>query len=245
MKRQYNYKDILSANLKITEKTHKKYDRGLQKYEDIINFFIKIAYSTVNSEIYKNHSNNLYNIYVLSQYYELPMRFRSCITLMEQGLYAEAFNLIRSLLENLVKIKYFYKHQTLLEPFEKKQIRISFLEMFVDIKAEDAYKIIYKHLSKYEHCNIGAQTGELNKLLLSNQTISLVPLFNPSLAGAIINNLMYIFYGYLSFATICFSYDEKLDDQNVKKWLKDQILNHKEKYPEAAKWSKAMSQIIN
>ncbi len=123
------YKDIIRANLKIIDQTHTNYGNALQKFEEIINFFIKIAHNSADSRISNNSNDNFYNAYVLYQYYELPMSFRSCITLMEQGLYVDAFKLIRSLLEGLVKIKYFHKNNQLLELFEAGKKHISFKTM--------------------------------------------------------------------------------------------------------------------
>ncbi len=251
MKRFPDYNDMLNANLRIFEETHQKFGKGLKKYEEVINVLMKICYRIVHVD--KNSQHFIFHTYASYKYYELPISFRSVITLMEQGLYSDSFNLIRSLLENLVKLKYFHKYPESIENFEVngkdssgKRIRI--VDMYTAIGAGEAYSVIYKHLSKFEHKSFGSETIQLNKLSQSNSNpdISLIPVFSLQLAGALMNYLMYILYGYLNSAPTFFSYDEKLvGGQSIKSWLQNLIVKHKEKFPEASALSETMNKIVN
>ncbi len=84
----------------------------------------------------------------------------------------------------------------------------------------------------------------LNQLLLNDKNINLMPTFNPHLVGNIINYLISIFYGYLNFGKVTFIYNENLDDQKIKLWLKQQIESHKQNFPDATQWHNHIQQVV-
>ena len=115
-KRHATYKDILLSENIVQEQTYNTYGRWFVRLEQAINVLLELCYYKCSLPEDQNSDEYRFVVFALDTYYELPLSFRSCSTLMEKGYYTDSLKCCRPILENLVKYKYLLDHKDLIIP---------------------------------------------------------------------------------------------------------------------------------
>jgi hypothetical protein len=195
-------------------------------------------------------------IHALDVYYELPLSFRGCSVLMEKGLYSDALNCCRSILESLVKHKYLLDHKDQIEAYEtggkdSKGQKVTIRRAWEYVAGPDSQEKAYRLPSKLAHKNFGSSLPRLNALLNSQTSFSFIPVFNKILAETVIPHLMFLLLGYMNLSKSFFSYKYHLAEpgflenyNDIRGWLDDQIKKNKVKFPQIAPWCEVMEKIV-
>ena len=82
-------------------------------------------------------------------------------------------------------------------------------------------------------------------------TFSLLPAFNKNLAEVVINNLLFLLFGYINLAERFFPYQKQLQHADffdnytgIKTFLNEQIQKKKIDFPQSMAWCEVMEKII-
>ena len=243
------YQDILRAEEFVQEETYRTYDPWFRKFEEIVDVNLQILYlKQIQSDI--DSLESWFFLFAHNHYYQSVFSLRSCALLMEKGLYNDALNLLRSILENLIKTRYFMDNKDQIKQYEingkdtdNKKLALKTMWEYVH---PEAYRKIYGLLSKYEHKNI--VTG--GHLLNESKLYSPYPIFHNIKAEVLINYLMFSAYAHLNLAPIFFEKEWKdADHELIKKhgeiiaWLEKQIEKQKKDFPNKAEWIAVMEAI--
>jgi len=262
MKRKPTFKDILASEQIVIDEVTSTYGKWFVKFGQGIDVLMALAYLNQKPP---SIENNCFQQIVLHDYYQASLSFRACSLLMEHGLYSDAFICLRSLMERLIKNRYFLDYKDiayLYEVYQNRKLRkkmtldekklvkgISAKKMFDFVSEEGAYEKIYGFLCGFTHKNFGHSTFQLNQQF--NASNSLLPKFNKIPSEGLINILLYLLYGYLNLAPSFFEYEWKESDQEllstykeIKAFFKDQIIKRRALFPRFHDWDKYMRNII-
>jgi len=229
---------IFTNGFDIEKETIENFSERTKDFAEAINVLIEMMYldknvpEDVNSNEYAFHSN------VFSDCCDLPNAFCAGRLLMTRGYYSEAQAHFRSLVEKLIKIRYFSKNKDRLEPYEKsmfpdlkekmtdiekekikipskngKMKKLSIKDMFYAVTEEEGPYNFYSSISRYVHKNSVCSSLMLNKLLKGRSYFILVPEFNEELAKYIFNLQLFLLFGYLNFLPSFFDYNWEEKDQ--------------------------------
>lgn len=255
-KRKASFKDILKAESAVQEQTYDTYGKWFIRFGQAIDILLELCYC--DCVLPEDQDSNEYRfiVFALDTYYEAPLSFRSCCVLMEKGLYPDSLNCCRSLLENLVKYKYLLDHKDQIIPYEtdgkdSKGQKVTIKRAWEYVAGKDSQKTTYHFLSKFEHKNFGSSLPRLNASFNSAKTFSLLPVFNKTLAEVVINNLLFLLFGYINLAERFFPYQKQLQHADffenytdIKTFLDEQIQKKKIDFPQSMAWCEVMEKII-
>lgn len=254
--RKPTFKSILAAEILIQNQTYETYEKWFVRFSQSIDVLLGLCYLECDFPPDVNSDEYRFVVHALDAYYEISLSFRSCSVLMEKGLYHDALNCCRSILECLVKYKYLHDHKNLIEAYENdgkdsNGKKVTIRRAWEYVAGPDSQKKTYKFLSKFEHKNFGSCLPRLNASITGQSTFSPIPIFNKSLAEVVINNLMYLLFGYINLSKKFFSYKHNHSDshffedyENIWNWLHEQIQKRKTLFPQAVEWCLVMEKII-
>jgi hypothetical protein len=158
--------DLLKYEQNVQDETYKAFGKWFYKLRDSIDILFQLCYHKLNLPKDINSAEYKYITLALDSYNEVSMSFRSCSVLMEKGFYHDSLNLCRSILENLIKLKYLHDHKDQIDAYESngkdkngKKVTINRAMEYVGGKE---FKNIYHMLSKFEHKNLEANIMKLN-----------------------------------------------------------------------------------
>lgn len=231
--------------------TKERFKPWYKSFEHAINVLVELSQSEKSCPQDVESPESYFFIITEHDYQQAPQSFRSCMLLMERGLYHDATIVARALLESIVKRKYFINHQDRILDFERGGGRnISIKKMWDEVAGSDSYSI-YKMFCKFTHKNYGTSTpwmvGEH-----SDEKILLLPLFNPKLAGFLINTLNATMYAYLNLAPLFFNYNNLAEDFEFNKKYSEviaffarQVEKNKKGFPESIRFNTMVEKIIS
>lgn len=255
-KRKASFRDILIAETAVQEETYKTYEKWFGRFAQAIDVLLELCYYKCILPDDINSNEYLFIFRALDTYYEVPLSFRSVSVLMEKGYYHESLNCCRSILENLVKYKYLFDHKDHIIAYEtdgkdSNGKKVTIRRAWEHVAGKDSQKTTYHFLSKFEHKNFGSSLPRLNASMSSASTFSLLPTFNKTLAGVVINNLLFLVFGYINLAERFFPYEKPIAQANffdnysdIKEFLHQQIQKQKIDFPQSTAWCEIMQKII-
>jgi len=235
-RRKPTFKDILAGEEIVIDQTITTYGKWFIKFGQGVEVLMGLSYLDLKPPIAENVD---FRSIVLHDYYQASFSFRACSLLMEHGFYSDAFICLRSLMERLVKNRYFFGNKDIVLVYEKYQLRdkmnkdekdqlreelaqdekknkvknLKIKDMFNFLAEEGAYGKMYKFLCPFVHKNVGYSSVQLNQDL--NNSRSLLPEFNKKSAEGLINIMLYLLYGYLNLAPSFFEYEWKEGDEQL------------------------------
>ncbi len=254
--RHATYKDILLSESKVQEQTYNTYGEWFVRLEQAIDILLELCYHKCLLPEAQNSNEYLFIAFALDTYYEAPLSFRSCSVLMEKGLYHDSLNCCRAILENLVKYKFLLDHKDLIIAYEtdgkdSSGQKVTIKRAWEYIAGKGSQKTTYRFLSKFEHKNFGSSLPRLNASMSSESTFSLLPTFNKTLAEIVINNLLFLVFGYINLAERFFPYEKPIEQadffdnySDIKSFLHRQIQKKKIDFPQSTAWCEIMEKII-
>lgn len=255
MTRLPNYNDIHDGQINTQKQTCSIYEGWVPKFQKSLTVLIQIPYIDHTKPDIQNEDYHYYYI-ARETYCNAPMAFAAAHTLMEQGFYSEAYIVIRSLIEKLVKLRYFANHKEQVASYEltgkdTNNKKISIASMWEEVTGDKAaYNKIYSFTSKFTHGAIGANTPSMINKIQQDSMISLMPQYNKIIAEGIINYLVSTLYGYLNLAPSFIFYKWETQPiihkeyDEIKAWLLEQIDKHETNFSQSSEWHKLLNQII-
>lgn len=256
-KRYASYNDILEAESQIEQETHEAFGKWFQKFAESMGVLIGLSYLKYDLPDPAEEDDCFYNSAVILLFANIANWFRSCSILLETGHYDQALSLCRSILESLVKYKYYSNKTKLFKKNEISGTSISLNVMLKEITKEDATKQksdsykIYKFLCKFTHKSVGTIFLSVSKQDSEEKIITQLPSFKKEMAAIIINHLMYLIFGYLNFAPSVIPFNWKSTEPDfeknymeIKDWFENQIKKHSQTSPKGQEWYEALKKIV-
>jgi hypothetical protein len=255
-KRHATYKDILLSENIIQKQTYNTYGKWFVRLGQAIDILLELCYYKCSLPEDQNSAEYRFIFFARDSYYEAPLSFRSCSALMEKGFYHDSLNCCRSILENLVKYKYLLDHKDLIIAYEtdgkdSKGQKVTIKRAWEHVAGKDSQEKTYHFLSKFEHKNFGSSLPRLNASMSSESTFSLLPAFNKTLAEVVINNVLFLIFGYINLAERFFPYEKPVAQadffdkySDIKSFLHRQIQERKIHFPQSKVWCETMQKII-
>jgi len=205
-----NLNYLYGTEQKVIYETNKIYGVGRFDLERSIELLLNSSHF-LQENIEFNSSEYIYYIFVFYNYLKLPYTLRSIIILWEKGYYLESNILIRSILEGLLQIKYFYSHKNSLNDHLLNRKRISFKTMFKEL-LPDLYDSYYNNLSGFSHSKLITSIFRENRKSAEISEIIHGCKFNLKYSGSIISQTIGLAYAHLNFIDIFFpSFYSKID----------------------------------
>jgi predicted transcriptional regulator of viral defense system len=260
-KRKPTYQHILVAEERVQNETQIAFAKWFVKFEEIINLFFEMLYFKKYCTAEISSAEYSFFWYAKDIYTEIPCSLRSCSLLLETGYYTDALGSCRTLLEALVKLKYFFDRKNSISPYFKtekdengKKIRI--INLFEKV-APKAYEKNYGFLCRFVHKGIFTGLPSLAARLNSRvkggsgqEAFLPLPTFSRPLAEIVIKHLLALVSGYLNAAPFFLSYELAQSDslflaryENLKRWVTHAIQTNKADFPSSREWSELMEEI--
>lgn len=260
-KRKPSYQDILIAEKQVQNQTQITYAKWFVKLEEIVSLFFEMMY-------FKNYgtadiTSPEYSFYWYAKdiYTEIPCNLRSCSLLLETGYYTDALGSCRTLMEALVKLKYFFNRKNSLSPYfhtERDELgkKIRIIDLFEKVTPK-AYEKNYAFLCNFVHKGIftslpslAARLNSREKGGSSREPFLPLPTFSKPLAEIVIKHLLALVAGYLNGAQHFLTYELiEIDSsfstryENLKRWVDNAIQTNKASFPSSREWSELMEEI--
>lgn len=256
LKRNASFMDILAAESAVQEQTYNTYGKWFVRFGQAIDVLLELCYYEYILPEDQNSDEYRFIVFALDSYYEVSLSFRSCSVLMEKGLYHDSLNCCRSILENLVKYKYLLDHKDQIIAYEtdgKDNLgqKVTIKRAWEYVAGKGSQKTTYHFLSKFEHKNFGSSLPRLNASLNAVDTFSLLPAFNKTLSEVIINNILFLLFGYINLSERFFPYKKPLEQaiffenfDDIKTFFNQQIQKKKTDFPQSTSWCEIMEKII-
>ncbi len=99
--------------------------------------------------------------------------------------------------------------------------------------------------------NEGQIFRQSSTTLTIKQDLTILPTFNKTLAEVVINNILFLLFGYINLAEQFFPYQKQLQQADffdnyidIKTFLNEQIQKKKIDFPQSITWCKVMEKII-
>lgn len=246
--------DIIISEINVRNETREKYSKWFSTYEESVNLFFDMAYlKNYCSDLNEKSVDYEFHYYAQDIYTELPCALNACSNLFETGHYTDALKCCRTMLETLVKLKFFYKERTSLSPYLKagKNISGKFIKIkkFFENSAPNAYEKNYDFLCRFVHKGFATCLPSLvSRLKLKangcEKQLPFLPLpsFNQLLAEVVLKHLLFLVLGYLNTAPFFLSREILLNEEvkikydKLKAFLENVIKENKLNFPNSAEW---------
>ncbi len=218
-----NYRDLVNYEQKVENQTSELFGEWLSRFEKAQDVLLLIPYLEQKQISDLESDENAFYVTLIYDYWQAPESFRSCMILMQKGLYQDAMNLSRAILESIVKRKYFFSRKNIVKEFELSSGRSVLIKTMWDTEGgKDSYEL-YKLFCRYEHKNFGSSTPHMVTHFTKAEKISLLPIFCEQLAGVAINMLNCSMYAYLNLASLFFDHGWLSADPNFLEQYNDAV----------------------
>ncbi|PJD94557.1 MAG: hypothetical protein CK425_11295 [Parachlamydia sp.] len=223
------YADILEHEKAVITETYLAFEKELAEIANVINLFFEMLYLKrigLNDESTPGYS---FFFHAYEVYCQLPCDVRSLVVDFERGYYVEAFRKSRSLIETLMKLKYFLKDKESMSVYlnslkDKKGGKIT-VKKFFDKIIPQAYDKYYRFVSRFTHNNYVLSPQRLASSLNSGSNkvpYRPLPTYCKPLACSAIRFLFTALLGYLNAAPYFLS--QELTDNSLPIFSRCQIL---------------------
>lgn len=249
------YNDILTQEIGVARTTQRRLYGATKNVPKLINALFHLTYF-YGTKPEKETPEGYYHQFCWYAYYHLPYTLRACYLLWTRGYYLEASQLLRHILEVLVKMKYLEKHMDQTEAvwLNKKfgKSRITIKKMFDEV-IPGYYEINYgKLLSGFVH---GGGAALLFKVKLMGPEdpvkVDQGVVFEENNASYVLNQLIVYILGYLEFFPVAFPKGFiSLNIPTRKKWESSRdwclkcIKSHKKEHPKSMGWYRQLKPLI-
>jgi len=248
VRRLIGYKDILMQENEVAKTTLQELHGAAVNVPKLIEtlFHLSQQYNSERSD--EENTEKYFHQYCWYTYYHLPYTLRACYLLWMRGYYLEASQLLRSILEVLVKMRYLRKYPKKVEAVwlnkKFKGNRISIKAIFDNV-IPGYYEMYYgKLLSGFVH---GGSAALIFKVELTNpETPAKVDwglVYKENYASYVLNQLIAYIHSYLKFFPVALPNSFASLDTSVKKeldqsrsWCLECIESHKKEHPSSVKW---------
>lgn len=250
-KKLLGYNDILFQEKQVELATRNKLSGATNQIPKIIHALFHLSYY-FGKNPKKNTPEAEYHSFCWQAFYHLPYNLRACFLLWIRGYYLEASQLVRFMLEVLVKIQYLEKHPEQIEAIwlNKKfgKTKISIKTIF-EKTIPGYYEIYYgKLLSGFIHGSAAILVFKTSwKIPDAPMTSDIGLVYKESLATFILNPLVVYILGYLRFFSISFPEGFssiptaiKTEYKSSINWCLECIEACKEEYPKTRSWIKLL-----
>lgn len=240
------YDDILAQEIEVAHITQYRLYGASENVPKLIDTLFHLVYffgTKPNKESPEGH----YHQYCWYAYYHLPYTLRACFLLWTRGYYLEASQLLRNILEVLVKMKYLKNHTNQIESvwLNKKfgKSRITIKTMFDEV-IPGYYEIEYAHLlSGFVHGSSASLLFKLELIAPGNARVDQGVVYKENYSTYVLNQLIAYVLGYLKFFPIAFPDGFLTLSNTVKKkwqlsvdWCLECINSHKKEHPKSINW---------
>lgn len=252
--RRATYAAILEAEDLVLKHTREQYGKAFSVFSDAIDALLSLSYADCVTPTDQESEDYHFFVHVRHLYYGIPCAFRSCIALVEGGHYDDANNCLRSILEGLVKYKFLLNNKDKIVLYEKGSKdstgeKVTIKRVFEESCGTDVQEKVYRLGSRFEHKSFIAGLPFLRARLNQDEKYSLVPVFQEQLCEGIINQLVYLLFGFLNLAEHFLSIQwaneaEKRFYKNIKRRLAQILLDRRTRFPAATPWNQAMDKVV-
>lgn len=248
VQRLLSYDDILNQEIEVARFTQNRLHGASVNVPKLINTLFHLVYffgSKPDKESLEGH----YHQYCWYAYYHLPYTLRACFLLWTRGYYLEASQLLRSILETLVKMKYLKNHtdQTEAVWLDKKsgKSKIAIMSMFDEV-IPGYYEIDYGALlSGFVHGSEASLLFKLQMVAAGTATVDQGVVYKENYSTYVLNQLVVFVLGYLIFFPTVFPDGFAAFTETVRKewessrnWCLECIGSHKKEHPKSTDWYK-------
>lgn len=248
--RLLGYDDILNQEIEVARFTQNRLYGASENVPKLINTLFHLVYF-FGSKPDKESPEGHYHQYCWYAYYHLPYTLRACFLLWTRGYYLEASQLLRNILETLVKMKYLKNHTDQIEAiwlnknFGKSKITI---KTIFDEVIPGYYEINYgKLLSGFVHGSGASLLFKLEMIAPGSAAVDQGVVYKENYATYVLNQLIAFVLGYLIFFPVAFPDGFSTLSDSVKKewvssrnWCLECIDSHKKEHPKSANWYKKL-----
>lgn len=249
------YDDILRQEIGVASTTQERFYGAAKNVPKIINTLLHLTYHH-GVEPEKETPEGHYYQYCWFAYHRLPYTLRACYLLWTRGYYLEASQLLRHILEVLVKVRYLKNHTDQAEAvwlnkkFNGRWIKIK--DMFDEVLP--GYHEIYygRLLSGFIHGDSAALLFKVELAGPEDPTkVDQGVTYKENCATYVLNQLVVYILGYLNFFPVAFpdgfaslGNSVKTEWESSRSWCSECIESHKKEYPESVKWCSQLEPII-
>lgn len=193
-------------------KSNEFYGLGKFTLETFMEIFFNSSHF-LKEKVEQDTDEHVFHIFAYYNYMKLPYTLRSIIILWGKGYYLESNIIMRSILEGLLQIKYFFENKNLLKNHILNKKRISIKTMF-NVFLPNQYDRYYgRLLSGFAHSGLITSIFREDRQSPESSEIIHGCKFNPTYSSFAMNHTISLAYGYLNFIDIFFpSFNTQIDD---------------------------------
>lgn len=253
--RLLSYDDILNQEIEVARTTQNRLRGASKNVPKLINTLFHLIYF-FGSKLDKESTEGHYHQYCWYAYYHLPYTARACFLLWTRGYYLEASQLLRNILETLVKMKYLKNHTDQIEAIwlNKKfgKNRITIKTMFEEV-IPGYYDIEYGQLlSGFAHGSSASLLFKLELIAPSNARVDQGVVYKENYSTYVLNQLIVYILGCLNFFPVAFPDGFSTLTEPVKKewqssvdWCLECVDNHKKEHPKSTNWYRKLESLYS